>query len=517
LAIELSASRITVFPPEQIAKRLDDRFKLLTGGSRTALPRQQTLRALIDWSYDLLSEDERAVLRRLSVFAGGWTFEAAETICNNVDIFEHLPQLINKSLVTLKDEGDEPRYFLLETIRQYARDKLLEAGEGEGTRNRHLAYYVELLETAFPELQTRAHELFWLKRLESEYDNIRTAVEWGISNDPYSATRIMYASSSFMAATSYAFEGHRWGEEIIKQIEREPSLSTEQIMHKGKLLAGMSICSFSMGDLQLSSVEAIEAANLLRSVDEKWALAMILGFLAAAAVFTGNPDTAIAATEEALALAKELNDKRVLGSVLNASSRVEAFINKDFAKAFEAHEKASELLKEHGNRWTYAITLYAFGNLAINLKQFELARKKLNIALHTMQELGSNRNVGMVKSDLAHLLRYEGKYPEAMSAYSETIREWQRMGHRSAVAHQLESIAFIAKVLEKAEKSTQLLGAAERLREIIKINMTAQERSEYDKEVADLKANMDEKEFTSLWAEGRSMTIEQAIALALDE
>src|SRR3970282_2300542 len=160
------------------------RFKLRTGGSRTALPRQQTLRALIDWSYELLSEGERALLRRLTVFAGGWTFEAAETICNNVDVFEHLPQLVNKSLVTVNDEGDEPRYFLLETIRQYARDKLLENGEGEGTRSRHFTYYLAMAETAMPEMLTREKELDWTKKLEIEYDNIRTAIEWGLSNDP---------------------------------------------------------------------------------------------------------------------------------------------------------------------------------------------------------------------------------------------------------------------------------------------------------------------------------------------
>ena len=516
LAIELAASRITVFSPEQIAKRLDDRFKLLTGGSRTALPRQQTLRALIDWSYDLLSDDERALLRRLSVFAGGWTFEAAETICNNVDVFEHLPQLINKSLVTVKDDNDETRYFLLETIRQYARDKLLENGEGEGTRNRHLAYYDELLGTAFPELQTRARELYWIKRLEPEVDNIRAAVEWSLSNDPYVVARIVYFAAGIMASTNLAFEGHRWGTEAIKQIEQGSPLSTEKTLHKGRLLTGMSLCSFTVGDLQLSKKEALEAANILRSTDDKWTLGLTLGFLASSSVFTGDSVTAISAIEEARTLANELEDKQLLASVFNASSRIEAFINKDFAKAFEAHEKACELLKEHGNRWSYAVTLYAFGNFAINLNQFELARTKLTLALHTMQELGANRNAGMIKSDLAHLLRYEGKYPEAMLAYSKTIREWQRMGHRAAVAHQLESIAFIAKALEKKEKSTQLLGAAERLRKIIKINMTAQERDEYDKEVADLKANMNEKEFTSLWAEGGSMTMDQAIELALD-
>ncbi|MFL7871259.1 MAG: adenylate/guanylate cyclase domain-containing protein [Anaerolineales bacterium] len=517
LAIELAASRITVFSPEQIAKRLDDRFKLLTGGSRTALPRQQTLRALIDWSYDLLSEDERALLRRLSVFAGGWTFEAAETICNTVDVFEHLPQLVNKSLVVVNDENDEPRYFLLETIRQYARDKLVEHGEGEGTRDRHLAYYLEMAETAQPELLKRASELEWLKRLETEYDNIRTAVEWGLSNDPFAAMRMVYFLMFFMMTKSHSGEGHRWGAEVLKQVDNGSSLTVEENEQKGRLLASLSILSFSMGDNQAAIREANQALPLLRPTNDKWYLALTLGFRAAADFLTGNTDIAIATTKEATRLAEEVGDKYVLGAVLSSSSRVEAFAKGDFAEAYALHERACELLKEQGNRWTYAITLYGLGNIAIALKDFETARKKFNIAMQIMQELGSKRNVVMIKSDLAHILRYEGKYPEAISSYRGTIREWQRIGHRAAVAHQLECIAFISKALEQAEKALRLFGAAEALREQIEIDMTSQEREDYDKEVADIKMNMDEKEFASLWAEGRSMTMDEAIELALDE
>jgi predicted ATPase/class 3 adenylate cyclase len=517
LAIELAASRINVFSPEQIAKRLDDRFKLLTGGSRTALPRQQTLRALIDWSYDLLSEGERALLRRLSVFAGGWTFEAAETICDTVDVFEHLPQLINKSLVTLNEEGDEPRYFLLETIRQYARDKLLENDEGKGTRDRHLSYYLEMAEMAQPELLQRAHEMEWLRCFENEYDNIRTAVEWGLSNDPFAVLRMTYLLLFFMMTKSHSGEGRRWGVAALKSIDDGRSLTAEENKQKGRLLSSLSILSFSMGDNQAAVQEADHALTLLRPANDEWYLALTLGFQAAAHFLTGNADIAIDTMNEAIRLAEELGDKYVLGAVLSSSSRVAAFASGDFAKAKALHERACELLKEHGNRWTYAITLYGLGNIAIALNDFETAREKFNLAMQIMQELGSKRNVVMVKSDLAHILRLEGNYSEAISSYHGTIREWQKLGHRAAVAHQLESIAFICKALEKVERALRLFGAAQALREKIQIDMTAQEREVYEKEVADLKANMDEKEFASLWAGGRSMTMEEAIELAMEE
>lgn len=519
LAIELAASRITVFSPQQIAQRLDGRFKLLTGGSRTALPRQQTLRALIDWSYDLLNEDERALLRRLSVFAGGWTFEAAETICNNVDVFEHLPQLVNKSLVIVKDEEDEPRYFLLETIRQYARDKLLENGEGEGTRDRHLAYYLEMTETAMPEMLTREKELGWIRKLETEYDNIRTAVEWGLSENPIAAMRLVRSLTYLFVVTSYASEGHRWGAEALARVktltENGKNLTDEENLYKARLIAGLSIMSFSMGDNRAAAMEAEQAINLLRSFGDKWTQALTLAFHTAGKLTTGKSDEAIASIEEALQLAEELGDKYILGSVISAASNVESYVNRDFAKADAYREKAIELLSEHGSRWSYGITVYGFGNLLILQGQFQKAREKFKIAMQTMQDLGSNRNVIMIKSDLAHILRQEGNYPEALSSYRETILEWKRMGHRSAVAHQLECLAFIAKSLEQVEKATRLLGAAEALRQRIEIDMTPPEREEYEKEVADLKANVDDHEFASLWADGRSMTMDEAIELAL--
>jgi tetratricopeptide (TPR) repeat protein len=261
-------------------------------------------------------------------------------------------------------------------------------------------------------------------------------------------------------------------------------------------------------------LEAEEAIQELRHYNAKQDLAVTLAFLAGAYVLTGNNNKAITASDEALQLAIELEDKLIFGQILTATSRVEAFGKGDISKAYSMLEEATKVLKEHGPRWSYGIALYSIGNLAINMKKFDVARVNLKTARHVMQELGSMRNVSMIKSELAHILRYEGNYIEAIPAYQETIREWQRMGHRSAVAHQLECMAFIAKAREQTEKSTRLLGAAEALRERIEINMTPQELKEYEAEIADLKANMDAKEFESLWAEGRSMTMEEAIELA---
>jgi tetratricopeptide (TPR) repeat protein len=262
-------------------------------------------------------------------------------------------------------------------------------------------------------------------------------------------------------------------------------------------------------------MEAEQATTLLRSLDDKWTLAIALAFHTGGKITTGKFNEAIASIDEALRLAEELGDRYVLGSVMTAASFVEFFVNRDFAKAYTFREKASELLREHGSRYSYGLTVLGFGELLVQQGQFQKAREELNSAMQTMQEIGSTRHIVNIKSVLAHVMRREGNYLEAIPAYHETIKEWQRMGHRSAVAHQLECLAFIAKSLEQVEKATKLLGAAEALRQKIESDMTLPERKEYEKEVADIKANMDGKEFASLWAEGRSMTMEQAIQFAL--
>jgi tetratricopeptide (TPR) repeat protein len=256
---------------------------------------------------------------------------------------------------------------------------------------------------------------------------------------------------------------------------------------------------------------------LLRSSGEKWFLAIALVFLTSASLQTGNNDAAVLAANEMQKLAEELDDPYIWGTMLGPVSAVEAYVKGDLARANEMRERSEELMKSQGSQWTYGITMYSSGSFYVMQKQFDKAREKFKIAMQAMQETRSYRNVIMIKSDLAHVLRYEGDYHQAIPVYHETIKEWQRMGHRAAVAHQLECLAFIARALEQAEKATKLLGAAEALRQRIEIDMTPIEREGYEKEVADLRANMDEKEFSSLWAEGRSMTMDEAINLALSE
>ena len=222
LAIELAAVRVKVLTVEQIATRLDDRFRLLTGGSRTTLPHHQTLQAAMNWSYDLLSVQEKAVLRRLSVFAGGWALDAAEAVCSGdridaSDILDLLAQLVGKSLVAAETEDGEARYRLLETVQQYGRDRLQESGEAEVVRRRHRDWYLGLTERAEPEL-VGAEQAAWLDRLEMEHDNLRAALMWSMeSGEMEAALRLVGAAWRFWSVRGHFKEGNRWLEAVLKR------------------------------------------------------------------------------------------------------------------------------------------------------------------------------------------------------------------------------------------------------------------------------------------------------------
>jgi predicted ATPase/class 3 adenylate cyclase len=282
LAIELAASRVKILKVEQIASRLDDVFRLLTGGNRTALPRQQTLRAMIDWSYNLLPEEERTVLRRLSVFMGGWTIEAAEVVCDNSAMLDLLDHLVDKSLVSVDYEhGEEARYTFLETIRQYAREKLYGSGEGEIMRERQARWCVDLAERAEPKL--RGHgQLEWLDRIEQELDNVRSALEWCINNNIDLGFRIMNGLKWFWGIRDHALEGNQHMERLMKAGHLDPTP-----LHAKSLATAASV-SDSHSTMEQMVVFAEVGIKMSREVGDVESLAVCIGFSGLAQSWQGN-------------------------------------------------------------------------------------------------------------------------------------------------------------------------------------------------------------------------------------
>jgi predicted ATPase/DNA-binding SARP family transcriptional activator len=331
LALELAAARTRVFPPDQIAARLDDRFRLLTGGSRTALPRHQTLLALIDWSYDLLSEAERLLLRRLSVFAGGWSFEAAQAVCGDElgdGVLDPLVHLVDKSMVVVEApmEAAEGRYRLLETIRQYAREKLLASGEAEAVRERHLECFLRLAEEAEPRLRG-AEQLAWLDHVETEHDNLRTALAWSLERGKSeSALRLAGALSYFWELRGLS-EGYKWLDDALALATSEQSgkvavgetstpTHTEQAQ-RAKALYGSGRLSFiSLLDPHVSRTIVEESLRLWRELGDKWWMAVALEHVGFLLGVEGDVQTGLTRLEESVSLAREVGDPWLLAFCL---------------------------------------------------------------------------------------------------------------------------------------------------------------------------------------------------------
>ena len=519
LAIELAAARITVFSAEQIAARLDDRFRLLTGGSRTALPRQQTLRALIDWSYDLLSEDEQKLFRRLSGFAGGWSFETAEAIFIDLNVLDLLTHLINKSLV-LAEENAETRFRLLETVRQYAREKLLESGEGEDVRNRHLAYFLELVETAEPHLEGFEY-LTWAAKLNNEYDNIRAALEWGLAKDIEAALQLVGAIPFFWLTKGYSVEGYRWAKEVLEKAKAytnsNPEMGKKFLSAHAKAYLALSRMATDLGDNEVVCLTASESIALARKSGDKQILSYALALLSTGKANLGEVEEAYRLAQESLAIAREAGDGPALGYALVTMGELTAIAMQDAEKALAYGEEAIAMSEAGGNRWGSSMTIFGLGYFARSVGDYEQARARFRACLPVFIEFGDKHRINMIQSELAHIEREQGQYRQALHMYRETILEWQRLGHRAALAHQLECFAFIAKAQEQPERAAKLFGAAEALREKINIAMTPQERIQYDREIADLRSNMDEKSFAAHWADGHRMTIDRIIKFALEE
>jgi len=533
LAIELAAARVKMLSPEQIAARLDDRFRLLTGGSRTALPRQQTLRALIDWSYSLLSEPEKILFRRLAVFVGGWTLEAAESVCGEerggVDILDLLTQLVDKSLVFIEESTGEIRYRRLETIRQYSREKFFETGEVETIRERHLAFYVKYAESAGEEMRGRAR-LAWIHGLESEQDNLRTAMEWGLARNPESALRIAASLPLFWTTSGFSAEGFRWIQQaMVGHVEKIGEFQQPSLRAKG--LGGLSFLYISLGDNINGKRVAEESVALFRQSQDKSELAYSLLILAFPLEFLGERLQAEAALMESIAIARSEKNPFVLASSLNNLTRVTLELHGDIEAAERYADEAIRISQEAGVEWNVSVAHEMKGLIALHRKDYDEARTLFEKAINAYQETGASFNVIIAKSTLAHMERELGNYTIAQNLYRETIVAFRDVAQVGAVAHQLECFGFIALAQNQDkhsspedkrsspadERALQLFAAANALREKGGTPMTPDEQVFFDEQLKGLRGKMNPMKFDSTWSKGHLLTMEQAIEFALEE
>jgi predicted ATPase/class 3 adenylate cyclase len=387
LALELAAARVRAMSAEQIAARLSDRFRLLTGGDRTALPRQQTLRALIDWSYDLLTDAERQLLRRLTVFAGSFTLEAVEAVTRGSDLgaaepLDLLSELVEKSLVVM--DPDTGRYRLLETVRQYAREKLAQSGEADAIRSRHLAFFAAFAEQARPEL-VGPRQAAWLARLDLESENILSALAWsdGTATGAATALQLLHSMKNYVLNRGLLAVGLQLTLETLAR----PGAQTRDLLRcRGLFNAGQYCCA--MGQYAEAQPLLEESLAIAREIGDKERIAMTLQPLGEAVLGQGNRDAARQYLEEAVALARELPDRRELAAALNALAQLRRIAG-TLATAEPLYQQAVALARELGDRESVAIGLLNLAMVAIGRGSGDSARKILLEALVIGDEIGS--------------------------------------------------------------------------------------------------------------------------------
>jgi predicted ATPase/class 3 adenylate cyclase len=387
LAIELAAARVRTMPVEAIAERLNDRFRLLTGGDRTALPRQQTLRALIDWSYELLSEDERAVLRPLAVFAGGWTLEAAEAVCSSGDVqmaavLDHLSELVDKSLVVM--DADATRYRLLDTVRHYALERLEESGAGDDARTRHLRYYVAFAEKARPAL-TGPKQGEWLARLDIERENLLAAHAWceRAAGGPQLGLELVYLLRPYWFNRGLLGLGKRL---TLDALARKGAQRRELARCRGLFVVGQ-FCYFR-GEHEEAQHHLEESVAIARELGDKRRVAAALHPLGMAHLSRGDLATARRYLEEALASAEELNEPREIAAASNQLGQL-LRVEGDLDRAEALYHRMLKLCNELGDRETTAAGLLNLAMVAISRRRAGEARRLLLDVLGIMDETGS--------------------------------------------------------------------------------------------------------------------------------
>ncbi|MDQ2808277.1 MAG: tetratricopeptide repeat protein, partial [Chloroflexota bacterium] len=516
LAIELAAARVRLLPVEGIAARLDDRFRLLTGGSRTALPRQQTLRALIDWSYDLLPSGERRLLRALSVFAGGFTAEAAAAVVEATDppdppFSDTLQQLVNKSLVLLEpDPTGTARYSLLETIRQYTRDRLAEAGEAAATRTRHRDWFLALAEAAEAPIreQQAAH---WLNRVEREHDNLRAALAW--SHDApdglEAELRLAGALQTFWIRRGYWIEGRAWLEAALDRPgPAAPAARAKALEGAGRLATGQGDFVEAHAQLELS-------VKLYRQVDEHQATARTLVSLSWVAQRQGDSKRAASALEEGLALYRMLGSKQGVADVLDNLS-ILALNRKDAMGAQRFAEESLALQREAGNRRGIASSLTNLGEALRAQQKWIQAVAVVEEALALEEGHGDTWGIALASHNLGQLVLAQGDSQRAAGLFTTSTQLYHQLGNKEGIAMCLAAAVGVAAKQGQWLRAAQLCGATDGLLQTLKAHLDPTDAAAYAPHSSAVQAALADAEWTAAWTAGQAMLLDEAIVYSLD-
>ncbi|CAA9429872.1 hypothetical protein AVDCRST_MAG82-2030 [uncultured Rubrobacteraceae bacterium] len=442
LPLELAAAKARFMEPAALLPRLDR--ALTTAWQRDLPERQRTMRATLDWSHDLLAHEEKALFRRLSVFEGGFTLEAAEEICTlgegePEEIPESLGRLIEQSLVTARPGVGGLRYGMLEPVRQYALERLEESGEATVTRKRHAKHFVALAEAARPVLLGPEHPV-WSGRLEQEHDNLREVLRWARdARDVCTGLRLVGALSWFWWMHGYLDEGRRWAEVFISEPFNDNQPRCGLVRAKGLYATGE--LAFGQGELARAAELFEEALALYRELGDDSGAADVLAELGQVARAQGDHDRAAALSEEGLNLGRRLGDSRVAAIALSTLGRVERHWG-NMEAAIARQEESLALFREIGHQWGSAYTLANLAVAELGRGEVERALTLNEESLWLYRELGDKSGMALVLINLGDLARERGEDERAAALYNEALALHRELGNERGVTRALARLGM---------------------------------------------------------------------------
>ena len=514
LAIELAAPRVRTMSIGELSRRIDDRFSLLTEGSRTALPRHRTLRSLIDWSHDLLREAEKRVLWRASVFAGGWTLDAAERVCSDTHVdreetLDLLTSLADKSLVTVDTREEVTRFGMLDMVRHYALDRLRESGEENAVRARHLEYFLQTAER-LDEPQADEARQRWLDRTQGELDNLRAALAWCESDATRAVTGLALAGRLYWLWVTriHPGEGRGWVARLL-QADR----SAEKDAPHARALHAAGTLALHQADLAAAAACHREALAIWRRLGDRRQMLRSLGSLGNVAMEQSRMSEAMALYEEAVAIAREVGDRRSIAVGLANLGHVARLLD-DYMKGGALLEEAVSISREFGRR-SAADPLATLGEIRFLQGDLVAARAHLTEALEANREFRSRRGIARVLQTIGLVSLAEGDIGTARMQLREALAMSQAMGDGLGVAIDLDGFAALSLATATPTTAARLWARAQRLRE--EIGDAKYVDSWRDSQIAAARrALQDDAAFDRAWEEGRSWTLDEAVRHAME-
>lgn len=514
LAIELAAACIKSITPQVILQRLQHHLTLPASGPLDLPLRQQTLRGVIAWSYDLLQPDEQKLFRRLSVCVGGCTMEATEGVCDSdlqTDVLEGLAALVDKGLLRQESHPDgEPRFAMLQTIRDYALEQLATRGEIEVVRPRHATFFCSFAERVERELHG-PKQAAWLDHLEREHDNMRASLRWALeAGEVETALRLSGALWWFWERRGYLEEGQRWLDETLsRKANVAPAI-------RAKAFNGAGCLARDRGDYRRAVAFLQECLALRRELGDRRGMASSLNNLANVFADQGDYAEARALHEESLNLYQELGDRLGTAYLLdNLGVDVQYAGEGDHERARTLHEQALNLHRELGNKAGMASALHNLGVLAEErLRDYEHARVLFEERLALSRELADQGGAALALVHLGRVARCQGDHALAGALCKESLSLFWEVGDRRRIAKCLEALAGVAAAQERTEQAARMFGAADAVRGAIGAPLPQDERAKYNQDVNSVRARLRKRAFAAAWAAGRSMSLEGAVEYA---